>query len=77
MSPKPLDDQFPGRPLRIAAVEGQRAVRRRLLELGLLPGTDLQLIRKSKLAGTIELEIRCCRFTLSLEQAHRVLVHAR
>lgn len=67
-----LDAQPCGRPLRIVAVDGDRASRRRLLELGFLPGTDVTVVRKGALAGVVELEVRCGRFTVGLDQARRI-----
>jgi Fe2+ transport system protein FeoA len=34
------------------------------MELGLLPGTAVRLVRKADLGGVLELEVRGCRLTV-------------
>lgn len=60
--------------LRVTAVRGPRAFRRRLLELGLLPGT---LIRKEKVAplgDPIELSVRGTRLSIRRAEARGIEV---
>jgi ferrous iron transport protein A len=42
---------------RLVAVGGERAFRRRLLELGLLPGTAIRVVRRVDVGGLIEIEV--------------------
>lgn len=53
-----LADVRPGQSAVIQAVGGQRAFRRRLLELGLLPGTAVTLLRVAPLRDPVELLVR-------------------
>ncbi|MCC6215815.1 MAG: ferrous iron transport protein A [Polyangiaceae bacterium] len=53
-----LADVSPGQNAVIQAVGGQRAFRRRLLELGLLPGTAVTLVRVAPLRDPVELLVR-------------------
>lgn len=54
------------------AVHGERAYRRRLLELGLVPGTAVTLLRTAPLGDPLELEVRgAC---LSIRRAEAALV---
>jgi Fe2+ transport system protein FeoA len=46
------------------------------MELGLLPGTPLRVVRRVPLGGVIEVEVRACRVTLRLSEADQVLVTA-
>ena len=43
---------------------GSRSFQRRLMEMGLLPGTRVRLVRRNDVGGVVELEVRRCRVTL-------------
>ena len=63
-------NQLPvGAQARLIEIGGERGFRRRLLELGLLPGTTLRLIRRADIGGLLELEARGARLTLRLAEA--------
>ena len=51
----------------IARVRGERAVVRRLLEVGLVPGTKVTLRRVAPLGDPIELKVR--NFALSIRRS--------
>ncbi len=51
----------------ISRVRGQRAVVRRLLEIGLVPGTEVTLRRVAPMGDPIELKLR--NFALSIRRA--------
>jgi len=57
-------------------LSGERAFRRRLMELGLLPGTEIRLLRRNSVAGVIELEVRNCRVAVRSAEAAALLVTA-
>ncbi len=59
---------------RLVRLGGDRAFRRRLMELGLLPGTPVRLIRRAELGGVLELEVRRSRLTVRLAEAAEVFV---
>ena len=56
----------------LCAVGGTRAYRRRLLELGFVPGTRLKLIRRLEVGNVLEVELRESRVSLRISEA-RVL----
>lgn len=64
------------RPARITAVGGDRAFRRRLLELGFLPGVDVQLIGVAPMGDPLEIEVRGCRFSLRRAEADAITIVA-
>lgn len=70
----PLTDLDLNQPARLASLGGDRSFQRRLMELGLLPGTPLRVIRRAPLGGVLEVEVRACRVTLRLSEADQVLV---
>ena len=64
-----LDSLAPGQSGRVIRIGGERAFRRRLMELGLLPGTDVLVVRRAQMGGVLELEVRGCRVTVRTRDA--------
>ncbi len=69
-----LDRLELGKSGRLIRLEGERALCRRLMELGLLPGCIVRLIRRAKLGGVLELEVRSCRLTIRSSEANLLFV---
>ncbi len=44
------------------------------MELGLLPGTDILVVRNVEVGGVMELEVRNCRVSLRRSEAEEVFV---
>ena len=49
-----LSDAKEGRVYRVVRIEGTRIVKRRILDLGLLPGLEIKVIRQAPLKDPIE-----------------------
>jgi ferrous iron transport protein A len=58
----------------IADVGGERGFRRRLMEMGLVPGTVVKLVRVAPLGDPLEIEVRGCRLSIRRQEAHAVRV---
>lgn len=69
-----LDLLRPGTSARLLEIGGERAFRLRLMELGLLPGESVRLVRRTEVGGVLELEVRDCRVSLRCQEAARLLV---
>jgi len=69
-----LDTLLPGTRARLISVGGERAFRCRLMELGLLPGTWLKLVRRVDVGGVLEVEVRGCRLTVRRGEARKLVV---
>jgi ferrous iron transport protein A len=69
-----LDTLSPGTRARLVSLGGERGFRCRLMELGLLPGTTLHLVRRVDVGGVLELEVRGCRLTVRRGEARLLLV---
>jgi len=69
-----LIDLPDGQTGRLVSLEGDRVFRRRLMELGLLPGTTVRVIRRAEIGGVLELEVRRARLTVRTSEASLVLV---
>ena len=63
-------------PATIAAVGGERAFRRRLLELGFLPGVEVRVLGAAPMGDPLDIEVRGCRFSIRRAEAEAVAVHA-
>ncbi len=59
---------------RLERLGGEASFRRRLMELGLLPGTLLTVLGRAPLGGPLELLVRGCSFTLGREDASAIEV---
>lgn len=70
------DLQF-GTIARIVSLGGARAFRRRLLELGLIPGTSVELVRRAPLGDPLELRARGSLLSIRKAEAETVLVSTR
>jgi Fe2+ transport system protein FeoA len=64
-----LATMAPGQAARIEAVGGERSFRRRLMEMGFLPGTQVRLVRRLALGGLLELEVRGGHVNLRIDEA--------
>ena len=71
-----LDDVADGTTVRIVRVAGTGSFRRRLLELGLLPGTPVKRLREAPLGDPIELSLRGCGLSIRHHEARDILVEA-
>ncbi len=63
-----------GASCQLVQVDGDRGFRRRLMEMGLLPGTRVRLLRCSDLHDLVEIVVRGCHLTLRSAEAKRILV---
>jgi Fe2+ transport system protein FeoA len=68
-----VHDIRPGESARLLQVGGERAFRRRLMELGFLPGTPVRLVRWVPLGDLVELEVRGGHISLRASEAEALL----
>lgn len=61
---------------KVLRVGGQPGFRRRLMELGLVPGTVVEVIRVAPLGDPVQLLVRGCRISIRLSEAAEVTVFA-
>lgn len=59
-----LDQLRPGDRATVVRLGGERGFRRRLMELGLLPGTPLRVVRRVDVGALLEIEVRGAHLTL-------------
>jgi len=71
-----LADLRPGATAVLRRVGGERAWRRRLMELGFVPGTELLLVRRVGVGDVLEVELRHSRISLRISEARELAVEA-
>jgi ferrous iron transport protein A len=58
-----------GRAVTVSHVGGERAFRRRMMELGLLPGTVVRVLRIAPLGDPMEILVRGCLLSIRKDEA--------
>jgi ferrous iron transport protein A len=69
-----LDGVLPGSTATVVAVTGDPAIRRRLLALGLVPGTPVTVVRRAPLGDPLACRLRSYDLTIRRAQAAAVTV---
>ena len=64
------------RAARIEQIGGERSFRRRLLELGFLPGVEVRVLGAAPMGDPLDVEIRGCRFSMRRAEAREIGVIA-
>ena len=64
----PLSDLLPGRRARLVPPADGEVIARRLQDLGFVPDTPLEMVRRAPLGDPVEIEIRGYRLCLRLAQ---------
>lgn len=72
-----LDKVSPGHSATVIRINGQGAIRRRLLEMGIVPNTDINMIRYAPLGDPIEIKTTGCLLSLRKEEAEMVEVQLK
>lgn len=69
-----LDTLKLGTSAKIAKVEGEGVMRKRLLDMGLTPNTTIKLYKKAPMGDPIEIVVRGYHLTLRLNEAKNIHV---
>jgi ferrous iron transport protein A len=70
---RPLDDLAPGETGVIVSVDADSPIARRLMELGLVPGTSVEVVRRAPLGDPVELRLR--QVHLSIRRSEAAHIH--
>lgn len=62
--------------VKIESVAGERNFRRRLMEMGMVPGTTVRVISAAPMGDPLTIELRCSRLSLRRSEAAQVSVRA-
>lgn len=71
-----LSQLIPGTSAVLAQIGGERSFRRRLMEMGLLPGTAVRVVRRVEVGGLVQLEVRGCQISLRVSEAEQLFFEA-
>jgi ferrous iron transport protein A len=71
-----LEQVVPGALVVVEKVGGARSFRRRLMELGIIPGTRVEVLRIAPLGDPMELSARGCNLSIRAAEAREVEVRA-
>ena len=69
-----LDKLKIGKTGRIVSVGGEKSLRLRLLDMGLIPKTEVKVIKVAPMGDPIELQVRGYELTLRQEDAREIQV---
>ena len=69
-----LKELKPGESARIEKVGGKGALRQHFLDMGLIPGCDVTVVKLAPMGDPMELMIRGYELTLRLDDAERIKV---
>ena len=71
-----LSEVKPGQVVEVVRIAGQSSFRRRLMELGLVPGTRVELLRVAPLGDPVELLLRGASISIRKAEAAVIVVGA-
>jgi Fe2+ transport system protein FeoA len=74
MSVKTLNQLRPGERATIVKVGGERAVRRRILDMGVVKGAEIEAVRAAPLGDPIEFLIKGYNLSLRKSEAQQIQV---
>ena len=74
MSPKTLQELKPGRKGRIVKVLGAGAVQRRILDMGVVKGAEIEVERVAPLGDPLEVKIKGYHLSLRKDEAADIFV---
>src|SRR6187551_3577347 len=69
-----LEQVVPGTAVVVEKVGGARSFRRRLMELGIIPGTRVEVLRVAPFGDPLELTARGCNLSIRASEAQQVEV---
>jgi len=69
-----LADLRPGQAAKILAIHCERRMSRRLMEMGLLPGTEVRIVRVAPLGDPLELRLRDYSLSVRRSEAAKITV---
>ena len=69
-----LCDQKPGTKVKIKKILGEPEIKRRITEMGLTQGTEIEVLRKAPLGDPIEIKARGFLLSLRHNEAHNIIV---
>lgn len=73
--PRTLDQLSPGQKATVRKVGGQGAVRRRLMDMGVVNGVEIELIKAAPLGDPLEFRLRGYHLSLRKNEAQQIEIN--
>jgi len=73
---RPLSELAPGDMATIVRVTGRGPARRRLMDMGLMPGETIEVVRVAPLGDPVQVKVQDCNLTIRREEAVSIYVEA-
>ena len=73
---RPLNEMKPGEKGRVWKITGQGSLKRRLLDMGVIPGSPVEVVKVAPLGDPIDVRIKGYHLSLRKEEAKDILVKA-
>lgn len=74
LNPKTLADVAVGERCRVLRLQGQGALKRRIMDMGLTKGVEVDVVKVAPLGDPIELKVRGYELSIRKDEARSVLV---
>lgn len=58
--------------VRVIGIEGERAVRRRIMDMGITKGTEIEIVRIAPLGDPIDVKVRGYQLSIRMEDASNI-----
>ncbi|WP_406657012.1 FeoA family protein [Methanolobus sp. ZRKC2] len=76
MTEMTLSNLKPGNKAKVIQVTGKGSARRKLLDMGMVPGIEIQMIRTAPLGDPIEILIKGYNLSLRKSEAEHIMVQS-
>lgn len=71
---KSLAHLLPGEQAHVLTINGNDAITRRLIEMGVVPGTPIRMIKSALFGDPLEVRVRDYHLALRKTEAHTIMV---
>ncbi len=74
MNGKNLKDLEPGQKARVKKITGNGSIKRRILDIGLVPGSEIEMERYAPLGDPVEIKLKGYHLSLRKEEAENIIL---
>lgn len=71
-----LGDLKPGERASVARIEGGGALRRRMMDMGIVPGVELEVVRRAPFGGPLQVRLKGYYLAMRKEECSKIIVNA-
>lgn len=71
---KNLSDLLPGESGSVESIGGEGAFKRRLIDMGITPGTIIKIIRLAPLGDPIQIQVRGYELSIHKSEAEKIII---